>query len=130
MYAVVEYNNYRKEQYFEVKYVTNDLEYAKKMAFNNAKNDIPKDESTYRLTTNIEEIHLRPLNESIINYTIVEVIEYKIGFKIVMTFSNVYSVIKLPEYPKIEVLDNIDEKIICNNFYSYYDTDDTDDTDE
>lgn len=126
MYAVVEYNNYRKEQYFEVKYVTNDLEYAKKMVFNNAKNDIPKDESTYRLTTNIEEIHLRPLNESIINYTIVEVIEYKIGFKIVMTFSNVYSVIKLPEYPKIEVLDNIDEKIICNNFYSYYDTDDTD----
>jgi hypothetical protein len=29
MYAVVEYNNYNKEQNFEIKLVTNDLDYAK-----------------------------------------------------------------------------------------------------
>ena len=40
MYAVIEYNNYPKEQDFEIKLVTNDLDYAKKLAFNNAKNDI------------------------------------------------------------------------------------------
>ena len=33
MYAVVEYNNYRKEQYFEIKSTTNDLDYAKKIVF-------------------------------------------------------------------------------------------------
>ena len=32
MYIVVKYNNYRKNQYFDIKLVTDDLEYAKKVA--------------------------------------------------------------------------------------------------
>ena len=75
MYAVIEYNNYRKEQDFEIKLVTNDLDYAKKLAFNNAKKDIKK--SSYKITTNIDIHHLRPINKTIIEYMIIEVNEYK-----------------------------------------------------
>ena len=37
MYAVIEYNDYRKEQNFEIIITTNDVDYAKKVAFHNAK---------------------------------------------------------------------------------------------
>ena len=47
---------------------------------------------------------------------IVEVCEYK--FKIISTFSTVYSVIELPNHEKIELLEDIDEKLIFNNYDS------------
>jgi len=116
MYAVIEYNNYRKEQNFEIKLVTNDLDYAKKIAFNNAKNDIKN--SSHKITTNINEHHLRPINKTIIEYMIVEVCEYKNDqFRIISTFSKVYSVIELTNHEKLEILDDIDEKLIFNSYW-------------
>ena len=54
MYIVIEYNNYRKEQDFEIK-----------LAFNNVKkNDIKK--SFHKITTSIEKHHLYPKNKRII----------------------------------------------------------------
>lgn len=53
MYAVVEYNDYRKEQRFEVISVTDDIEYAKKLAFQNAKKALPDDEWNYKITSKL-----------------------------------------------------------------------------
>jgi hypothetical protein len=87
MYAVVEYNNRRKEQDFEIKMVTYDLDYAKKVAFQNVKKDLshllPKLEnsSIFKITTNKNEEHyLQPLNNVIIEYKIIEVKKTKKRF--------------------------------------------------
>jgi hypothetical protein len=124
MFAVVEYNNYRKEQNFKVITFTEDVEYAKKIAFNNAKKDIPKDsDSIYKITNDIEECHLYPVNKTIINYSIISVEKYKNGFKINYSISKVYSVIEMEDYLKkesIEKVDDIDESLLCNSYYSYY----------
>ena len=40
MYAIVRYNDYRKEQDFEIIATTTDVEYAKKIAFNKIKENI------------------------------------------------------------------------------------------
>jgi hypothetical protein len=122
MYAVIEYNDCRKEQYFEIKRVTDDLDYAKKLAFNNAKEYIKNDYLNYRITTDVEEYDLISINESIVKYRVVEVREYKTKFKIIGTLSTIYSVIKLQNNEKKDFLEDIDEKIIIN-----YHIDDDDD---
>ena len=133
MYAVVEYNNYRKEQNFEIKLTTDDLDYAKKLVFNNAKKAIPKDGRTYKITSDIEEYHMWPKNECIVEYMIIEVKKCKNNkFQMEATHSTVYSVIKLKNhnYPNSESLEDIDESMICNDYYSYGDDIDDDDDDE
>jgi len=70
----------------------------------------PKDYNKYSRTSFISK------NKTIIEYMIVEVCEYK--FKIISTFSTVYSVIELPNHEKIELLEDIDEKLIFNNYDS------------
>jgi hypothetical protein len=127
MYAVVEYNDYRKEQSFKVITATNDAEYAKKIAFQYAKKNIPtcNNNSIYKITTKMENQYLTPINKTIIAYKIIEVDKNKKGFKIKSTFSSVYAVIELN---KIEIQDEaiaeIDTSLICDNYYDYYDEDD------
>ena len=77
MYAVVEYNDDRKEQCFEVITTTDDVEYAKKVAFNKAMNVIKKlsvcrDDSIYRITTEVENKYLQPINKTIVAYKIID----------------------------------------------------------
>lgn len=130
MYLIVEYNNYRKEQDFEIKMVTNDLDYAKKIAFNNAKMSIP--DSSFKISTNIQEHHLQPLNKIIIEYMVVEV-ERKNGhsnkppnelpneqFKIISSCSAVFAVLELPDLIQMDVPD-IDETFICNEYLDFDD---------
>ena len=86
MYAVVEYNDYRKEQSFDVTMTTDDVEYAKKVAFQYAMNDIKHvsryaNDYIYRITTEVENEYLRPINKTIISYKVIEVEKYKKGFK-------------------------------------------------
>lgn len=126
MYAVVKYNNYRKEQTFEIKLVTDDVDYAKKLAFNNAKKDILRhsDSSSYRLSTDIQEYYLYPENKTIVQYIIVEVEKYgKNKLKICSTYSTVHGVLELPKDEKVESLEDIDDNLICNDYHSDYDDD-------
>jgi hypothetical protein len=130
MYAVVEYNDYRKEQSFEVITTTDDVDYAKKVAFQYAMNDIKKissytNDSLYRITTNVENEHLRPINETIISYKVIEVEKYKKGFKIQSSFSTKYAVIEIKK--EIENIQEIDTSVICDDYYDYdYEKEDDD----
>jgi uncharacterized membrane protein YheB (UPF0754 family) len=130
MYTVVKYNNYRKEQNFEIKLVTDDLEYAKKLAFNNAKKEILKRSdlsSSYKLSTDIQEYYLYPENKKIVQYIVVQVEKYeKNKLKISSTYSTVHAVLELPKHEKIESLEEIDDNLICNNYHSDYDSEDDD----
>ena len=125
MYAVVEYNNCRKEQDFEIKMVTYDLDYAKKVAFQNAKKDLshllPKlnTSSMFKITTNNnEEYYLQPLNNVIIEYKIIEVKKTKNRFQLLRAFSTMYSVVQIEKEEKKDQLEEIDETMICNDYLS------------
>ena len=61
MYAVVHYHNSRKEQDFEIKMVTDDINYAKKLAFHHAEEDLVNLDNNsnsimFRITTNIIDL--------------------------------------------------------------------------
>lgn len=120
MYAVVEYNDYRKEQHFNVKMVTGDLELAKKVAFNNAKKGIPvKDKDSYRITSNFEpERYLVPKNKVITSFSMIGVSEYKNKLKVASTYSTINAVIELEqnEVPAQEEVEEIDLNLLCNNY--------------
>jgi hypothetical protein len=127
MYAIVEYNDYRKEQSFEVITTTDDVDYAKKVAFQYAMNDMKKvsryTNDIYRITTKVENEYLRPINKTIISYKVIEVEKYKKGFKIQSSFSTKYAVIEIKK--EIENIQGIDTSLICDNYYDY-DNDDND----
>ena len=127
MYAVVEYNDYRKEQSFEVIATTEDVEYAKKVAFQNAKKNLPKDrfDSIYKITTKIENEYLEPINKIVVAYKIVEVEKYKKKFIIRTPYSCVYTVLELKK--REEEIEEIDMSLICDN---YVEEDDVDDVEE
>jgi len=126
MYAVVKYNDYRKEQSFEVIIATDDVEYAKKVAFQNVKKKLPKDtsDSIYKITTKIENEYLQPINKIIIAYKIIEVEKYKKGFIIKTQYSSVYAVLELKKQ-EIEI-EEIDMSLIC---YDYVEEDDVEEDD-
>ena len=66
MYAVVDFTDYRKDNRFEVVGVTEDVEYAKKVAFQIAKKELSRmrntEKSFYKITTKIEEYEYLYLN--------------------------------------------------------------------
>ena len=127
MYAVVKYNDSRKEQSFEIIIATSNVEYAKKVAFQNAKKDIPKctDGSIYRITTETENEYVRPINRTIMSYRIIIVEKYKCGFRILSQFSSIYAVIEIKK--DIENIEEIDPSIICDKYYNVYDDEDESD---
>lgn len=128
MYAVVEYNDYRKEQSFEVILTTDDVEYAKKLAFQNAKKALPDDEWNYKITSKFDNSHLRPINRKVIAYKIICVEKCKKGYKLQSTYSGVYAVIELKKHA-IQPVEDIDTSMICDNYYDY-DYDEEEDEDD
>ena len=121
MYAIVEYEDYRKEQKFKVISTTDDIDRAIKIAFQNAKKKIPNqiDESIYKITTKIENEYLQPMNKTIISYRIINVKEFKKKFKISCQYSTVYAVIEL-EKDSMENIEEIDTSFICDNYCDDY----------
>jgi hypothetical protein len=122
MYAVVEYDDYRKEQSFEVITSTDDVDYAKKVAFNHASVDLKKKSKygnnyIFRITTRVEDEYLRPINKTIISYKIINLEKYKKGFKIESSFSTTYAVIEIEK--EIENIQEIDTSLICDDYYDY-----------
>jgi hypothetical protein len=123
MYAVVEYDDYRKEQSFEVMMPTDDVDYAKKVAFQFAMNQITNvsryaNDYIYRITTRVENEYLTPINKTIISYKVIEVEKYKERFKIKSSFSTTYAVIELEK--EVENIQEIDTSLICDNYYDYH----------
>lgn len=82
MYAVVTYNDYRKEQYFKILHILNDLEEAKKLAYYYAyesekkylksKEEDITNKDFMKILENYEneEIYLYPKNEIMVTYSI------------------------------------------------------------
>lgn len=134
MYAVVDFTDYRKDNRFEVVGVTEDVEYAKKIAFQIAKKKLSRQRNTensvFKITTKIEEYeyeYLHPLNKIIVAYKIIELVKYKEGLKIVSCNTSVHAVVELDKTEITENLDEIDPSLVCDNYYSYNHNDDYND---
>jgi hypothetical protein len=132
MYAVVDFTDYRKDNRFEVVGVTEDVEYAKKVAFQIAKKELSRQRNTektfYKITSKIEDYeyeYLHPINKIIVAYKIIELVKYKKGLKIVSSNTSVHAVAELNKTDIPENVDEIEETLICDNYYSY-DHDDCD----
>lgn len=112
MYAVVKYFNYRKEQSFEIIYVTHVLEYAKQVAYNFCLENAGAGKIC--ITNRIDEYDLYPEN-IIINYAAADTeTDIETGKEVVNGISStVYGVVKVKnQEPKTIVI--IDDNFICN----------------
>ena len=100
MYAVVRYNDYRKEQDFEIIGTTTDVEYAKKIAFNKIKENIQNmpecknDDELYKIETDIETYYFQPINNEIISYRIIKVKKCKNKLKKIYHYTTTYAVVE------------------------------------
>ena len=115
MYIVVKYINYRKEQSFEIKYVTEVLEYAKQIAYNLCLKSRYNNHDNCRVTTTINEYYLWPENEIIVEYTNLLVEIEEDGNMIIDGYesSEVFAVLKHIN-KDLENMVKIDESTICN----------------
>lgn len=121
MYAVVNFTDRRKGQNLEVRVATDDLEHAKKVAFQSAKEDLSKEKNTEnsikKLTSkiNLEYEYLYPINKVIIAYRIIKLVKHKKKFKIEYCFDKVYAVVEMKPIDKVE---EIESSLICDDFYT------------
>lgn len=133
MFAFVLYNNYRKENTFEIKYISPDVTKVKRAAFHAAKSDIPSFEKTseyykekegnygIKINTRVREHNVLPKNQIIVEYNLVFVKVYgnesedeEVDYEIVLQDSMVYAVIELSPNPETEDFDPIDDTILIN----------------
>jgi len=118
MYAVVRYNDYRKEEHFEIIATTTDVECAKKIAFNKIKEDIPEckdDDELYKIATDIETEYFQPINEEIISYRIIKVKKCKNKLKKLYHYTTKYAVVEFA-VENNENLKEIDTSLICDDY--------------
>jgi hypothetical protein len=123
MYAVVRYNDYRKEEHFEIIATTTDVEYAKKIAFNKIKERLNKikerppeptnDDELYKISDHIETEYFQPINEEIISYRIIKVKKYKNKLLKLYHYTTKYAVVEFA-VENYENLEEIDSSLICN----------------
>jgi len=122
MYAVVEYEGHT----FEVLFVTDDVQYAIKLAFNKAKEKYnmyyPADDDTddlsrfsYKITTNVIDDFIWPSNNVIISYQFI-IINNQTNK--INECTTIYTVIEI-EKKEIEELEDVDITLLWNK-----DTDD------
>lgn len=138
MFSVVQYNDYRKEVDFKIHMVTNDIEEAKKIAFQHSvkllqevrKDDTNKDnQCEYKITTNNEsKNYVQCLNKTIMTYTVICVLKRKNKApKLEYAETSIYAVVELPR--EINETDDengfIDSSLLCNDYYpAHYSSDD------
>jgi len=121
MYAVVEYSDSRKENYFRVIMMTDWLDYAKKLAFKHAKDYLihennfktAEDQVIYKITTEIQHQFVYPNNNIIVEYRVVG-IENNNYNELEVTFATgpTYAVVELEDHNKKNYLEEIDENLI------------------
>jgi len=124
MYAVVRYNDYRKEQDFEIIATTTDVEYAKKIAFNKIKEDMSEckddddDDKLYKIETDIETEYFQPINKEIISYRIIKVKKCKNKLKKLYHYTTKYAVLEF-EVENNENLEEIDTSLLCDDYIEH-----------
>jgi hypothetical protein len=133
MYAVVRYNDYRKEQDFEIIATTTDVEYAKKIAFNKIKENIQNmpecknDDELYKIETDIETDYFQPINKEIVSYRIIKVKKCKNKLKKIYHYTTKYAVVEFAvvEFAvgNSENLEEIDTSLICDDYGDIIDDD-------
>ena len=100
---------------------TDDLEHAKRVAFQSAKEDLSKEKNTEnsikKITSkiNLEYEYLYPINKVIIAYRIIKLVKHKKKFKIEYCFDKVYAVVEMKPIDKVE---EIESSLICDDFYT------------
>jgi len=126
MYAVVRYNDYRKELHFEIIGTTNDVEYAKIIAFNKIKehmqnmSECKNDDELYKIATNIKTEYFQPINKEIISYRIIKVKKCKNKFKKICHYTTKYAVVEFA-VGNSENLEEVDTSLICDDYVDYDD---------
>lgn len=122
MYAVVIYDDYRKEVEIEIIATTSDVEYAKKIAFNKIKEKMfeyknyNKDEDElYKIGTNIETEYFELTNKEIISYRIIKVKKCENKYKKLYHHTTKYAVVEIP-VENTENIKEIDTSLICDNY--------------
>jgi len=134
MFAVVQYNNKRKEVKMEMKCVTRDIEEAKRIAFDYAKKSLLEEKNinknsneVFKITTNENyDCHVDILNRIIVEYRVISVSHWgKSDWKIEYSLPDIHTVIEIPEKEETNTNANttIDDKtssLICNDYYPYY----------
>jgi len=129
MYAVVRYNDYRKEEDFEIIATTTDVEYAKKIAFNKIKENIQNipecknDDELYKIATDIETEYFQPINKEIISYRIIKVKKCKNKFKKLYHYTTKYAVLEFA-VENSENLKEIDSSFLCDDYIEHDDYED------
>jgi hypothetical protein len=126
MYAVVRYNDYRKEEDFEIIATTTDVEYAKKIAFNKIKESMPEcknHDELYKIATDIETEYFQPINKEIISYRIIKVKKCKNKLKKLYHYTTKYAVVEF-EVENTENVKEIDTSLICDDYIEHDDYDD------
>jgi hypothetical protein len=121
MYAIVRYNDYRKEEYLEIIATTTDVEYAKKIAFNKIKEGIPEskhDDELYKIATHIETEYFQPINKEIISYRIIKVKKCKNKLKKLYHYTTKYAVLEF-EVENNENLEEIDTSLLCDDYIEH-----------
>ena len=121
MYAVVEYSDSRKENYFRVITTTDWLDYAKKLAFKHAKDYLIHENNfkttdyqvNFKITSEIQHQYVYPNNNIIVEYRVVG-IENNYHDELELTFATgpTYAVIELEDHNKKNYLEEIDENLI------------------
>ncbi len=106
MFAVVKYNDYRKEQSFEIITCTEDFEYAKKMAFNMCRCSFDKN-AIQKITTQEKNHFLHPINKTIVSYRVIDIADNSIS----AIYSTVYAVLEISNPSANSVLDEVDESL-------------------
>ena len=120
MYAVVNYDDYRKEVEIEIIAATHDVEYAKKIAFNKIKEKMSEykdynEDELYKIETNIETEYFEITNKEIISYRIIKVKKCENKFKKLYHSTNKYAVVEIPA-ENTQNIKEIDTSLICDNY--------------
>ena len=120
MYAVVIYDDYRKEVEIEIIATTSDVEYAKKIAFNKIKEKMFEyknynEDELYKIGTNIETEYFEPTNKEIISYRIIKVKKCENKYKKLYHHITKYAVVEIP-VENTENIKEIDTSLICDNY--------------
>ena len=119
-YAVVNYDDRSDDSNeVEIKYVTESFDYANKLAFKNAKNQLPPKSlygrTEYRIVKNYNHFNSVDLRDVVVNYRICEVEyddeceEYE-KYDINYVMPAVWAVVKFSNYT--EIVEEIDETLI------------------
>lgn len=113
MFAVVKYNDYRKEQTFEIIACCQEVEDAKKMAFNVCRSSFTNN-TIQKIITHEKNHYLHPINKAIVSYRVVDIANNNIAG----IYSTVYAVIEITDRDTNTLLSEVDESLFWTNSLS------------